>query len=142
MLIFDIILGPSFSYHIRSFSCRAILFPVLSVFFVIFRCRSELKNPSCDVRTMCCVLFVVISSVVFFVSSRATRRPSSVTSRAASLVVVGIVIVVSFFGIIVVVISRPAIMLPKARRISGFVWFLLISSSWVVDVWRGEFIWT
>lgn len=54
-------------------------------------------------------------------SSRARRRPMMVTTRAASFSRGCIDIIGVFRGSILEVISKPAIMLPQARRLIGLI---------------------
>lgn len=53
-------------------------------------------------------------------SSQATRNPITVTIRAPSFRLKGMVIVGVFRGVMLLVISRPAKMLPQARRLMEF----------------------
>lgn len=56
---------------------------------------------------------------VIFVSSRARIRPRVVAMMAAVFVNMGIVIGGVCVGVVYDVMSRPAMMLPKARRVIG-----------------------
>lgn len=53
--------------------------------------------------------------------SRAVRSPMMVTRRAASLIRGGIDITGVFNGIMQEVITKPATMLPQARRLIGLI---------------------
>ncbi|KAF7644618.1 hypothetical protein LDENG_00218980 [Lucifuga dentata] len=57
----------------------------------------------------------------------AVRRPRIVTSRAADLRRGGIDITGVFRGVMLVVITRPAMMLPHARRLIGLIMVGLFS---------------
>lgn len=77
-----------------------------------------------------------------FESSRARMIPRIVTMMAAVFVIVGIVIGGVFMGMMKDVISRPAMMLPRARRIIGLVIVGSFSFIGVVGGIRVNPVWT
>lgn len=60
-------------------------------------------------------------------NSKAVMRPIIVTSKAASFNKGGIDIIGVFKGVILDVISRPAIILPQAKRLIGLMTAVLFS---------------
>lgn len=76
------------------------------------------------------------------VSSRARKMPRVVTMRAAVFVRGGIVIGGVCVGVIYDVIIRPAVMLPRARRVIGFVICGLFSFIGVIAGMRVGFVCT
>lgn len=75
-------------------------------------------------------------------SSRARAMPSIVAVMAAVFVERGMVIGGVFVGIIYDVMSRPARMLPRARRVSGAVIVGLFSFIGGFGGVRGNPVWT
>lgn len=75
-------------------------------------------------------------------SSKARAMPSIVAMIAAVFVRVGMVIGGVFVGVMYDVMSRPARMLPRARRVSGFVIMGLFSFIGVFVGMRGNPVWT
>lgn len=68
--------------------------------------------------------------------------PSIVAMIAAVFVVVGMVIGGVFIGVMYDVMNKPAKMLPKARRVSGFVIVGLFSFTGGFVGVRGNPVWT
>lgn len=73
-------------------------------------------------------------------SSRAVSRPTIVTRRAAILSRGGIVITGVFRGTMLEVITRPAIMLPQAKRLIGLITAGLFSLMGERELNRGCFM--
>lgn len=119
---FVVALGPTFSNQVRSMVWLAMVWPRVRLIFGESRWNTLGKKPSMFEKWWGARWGVdLICLEVRDASSRAIRRPSSVTMRAASLRRGGIDITGVFIGRIFAVISRPAMMLPQARRLIGLM---------------------
>lgn len=78
--------------------------------------------------------------VVIFIISIAIINPKAVIIRAEVFTSSGIVIICGLVGGVFIIIKNPAVMLPQARRLIGFITILLFSLIVAVDIDRGLFI--
>lgn len=108
-------------YQDRSIRWDAIFCPLFSRFVEAGRWDKGLKNPNEVEKFMRVVCFGGVRVWVMFESSRARMMPRVVTMMAAVFVSVGMVIGGVFVGKMKDVMSRPAVMLPRARRVIGLM---------------------
>lgn len=119
--------GPVFFSHDRSTRWLAIFCPEFNRKVELRRWVKRLKYPSEEekFKRLFCLGWVVVW--VEAESSRARMIPRVVASKAAVFVSRGIVIGGVCVGVMKDVMSKPAMMLPSARRVIGFVIFGLFS---------------
>lgn len=113
--------GPIFLYHDRSMRWEAIFCPLFRRIVELGRWVRRLKYPRVveKFRRECCFGWVRLCAM--FESSRARIAPRIVMVMAAVFVSVGMVIGGVFTGGMYDVMSRPAMMLPSARRVIGLI---------------------
>lgn len=131
-------LGPVFSSQVWSIIWLAIVCPKMRASLGASRWITVGKKPSMFEKWCVgswgmgfnCLL-------VMDARSRATRKPAIVTRIAAILIVGGIVMTGVFKGVRKEVISKPAMMLPQARRLRGLITVGLFSLMGERGVKRG-----
>lgn len=129
-------------YQDRSIRWDAIFCPLFSRVVEARRWDRGLKNPNEVEKFMSVVCFGGVRVWVMFESSRARMMPRVVTMMAAVFVSVGIVIGGVFVGKMKDVMSRPAIMLPRARRVIGLMIAWSFSFTGAVVGIRVNPVWT
>lgn len=134
--------GPIFLYQDRSIRCVAIFCPLFSSFVELRRCISGLKYPSVDEKFRRVFCFGWVRVCVMFRSSRAKIAPKIVAMIAAVFVSMGMVMGGVFEGRVYDVMSRPARMLPRARRVIGLMIVGLFSFMGVIVGVRVCPVWT
>lgn len=124
----DTALGPDFSNQVWSTIWLAISWPRVRLSLGARRWMTAGKNPSMFEKWWVGRLGVGLYCLaVKDASSRAISRPMIVTSRAASLRRGGMVMTGVFNGRMFEVMTRPAMMLPQARRLIGLITAVLFS---------------
>lgn len=119
---FVVALGPIFSNQVRSMVWLAMVWPRVRLIFGESRWSTLGKKPSMFEKWWEGRYGVVLICLeVMDASSRAIRRPSSVTIRAVSFRRGGMDMTGVFIGRMFIVISRPATILPQARRLIGLI---------------------
>lgn len=106
------------------------------------RCDKGLKNPNEEEKFVSTVCFGWVRVWAMFESSKARMVPKIVTMIAAVFMGIGIVIGGVFVGVMKDVMSRPAIMLPKARRVIGLMIAWSFSFIGTVVAIRVNPVWT
>lgn len=134
--------GPIFLYQDRSIRWEASFCPLFRRFVELRRWDRGLKYPSVREKFVRVFCFGWVKVCVMFESSRARIIPRIVTIMAAVFVIIGIVIGGVFVGIISDVMSRPAMMLPRARRVIGLVIAGSFSFIGVIGGIRVNPVWT
>lgn len=134
--------GPIFLYQDKSTRWLAIFCPELSRVRELGRWVRGLKYPNVREKFEYGFCLGWVRVWVVAVSSRARMMPAVVTRMAAAFVSGGIVIGGVCVGVMYDVISRPTIMLPRARRVIGLVICRLFSSIGVIVGIRVNFVCT
>lgn len=127
--------GPTFSYQDWSIRCVAMFWLNFKFTIGSERCIRVLKYASEFEKLWVLEGFWVLFTIV--ISSKASSRPRIVTVSAVILMYVGIVVGGVFNGVIFSEMSKPATMLPIARRVIGLIIVGLFSFSRSVEGYRG-----
>jgi len=132
------ILGPAFSNHVWSTVWEARDWPKIKPTLGVARWVMAGKYPSIFEKWCVARMGVVLTCLlVNDASSKAVSSPKTVTINALSLRAGCIVIMGVLSGIRLEVISKPAIMLPQARRLMGLITAGLFSLMGEKDEKRG-----